>query len=173
MNTERAKTVCFSGHRPSKLPLRNSEGDLRCKFLKLQLLTLVFHSYEIGYRNFICGMAQGVDMYAAEAVLAIKDSLDSVKLICAVPYRGHLDAQGALVRARYEGILGRADSVVTLADAYNARCMRRRNEYMVDNSACLIAVYDGERGGTHSTIAYARKQGLDLRIIAPLSSMPA
>ena len=33
--------------------------------------------------------------------------------------------------------------------------MQRRNRYMVDHSSLLIAVYDGQSGGTRSTLEYA------------------
>ena len=31
---DRAKTCCFTGHRPEKLPWRYDEGDSRCLALK-------------------------------------------------------------------------------------------------------------------------------------------
>ena len=40
--------------------------------------------------------------------------------------------------------------------------MLRRNRYMVDHSALLIAVYDGMLGGTMYTLSYAMKQGLEI-----------
>ena len=42
----------------------------------------------------------------------------------------------------------------------------RRNRYMVDRSARLLAVYDGEpKGGTAQTLAYALRKGLHVTIL--------
>ena len=51
-------------------------------------------------------------------------------------------------------------------DHYAPGCMQRRNRYMVDHSALVIAVYDGSAGGTRQTLEYAIRRGvpfLDLR----------
>ncbi len=38
--------------------------------------------------------------------------------------------------------------------------MQRRNRYMVERSSLLLACYDGQPGGTMSTILLARRSGL-------------
>lgn len=38
-----------------------------------------------------------------------------------------------------------------------------RNKWMVDHSARVIAIYNGASGGTAKTIAYAEKNGVDVR----------
>ncbi|MDY5774050.1 MAG: hypothetical protein SPK32_11530, partial [Bacteroidaceae bacterium] len=43
---------------------------------------------------------------------------------------------------------------------YSRGCFQIRNEWMVDRSARVIAVYNGEAGGTRNTIAYANKVGI-------------
>ena len=44
--------------------------------------------------------------------------------------------------------------------------MARRNRYMVDRSALLLAVYDGmPKGGTAGTLAYARQQSLETLVL--------
>ena len=40
-----------------------------------------------------------------------------------------------------------------------------RNEWMVDHSARVIAVYNGEAGGTQNTILYADKKKVEVRQI--------
>ena len=47
---------------------------------------------------------------------------------------------------------------------YNG-CMQKRDLYMVDNSSLLIAVFNGDNGGTKSTIELARKKDLNIKII--------
>ena len=52
-------------------------------------------------------------------------------------------------------------------DHYSPDCMLRRNRYMVDHASLLIAVYDGQSGGTRRTIEYAMRRGLGIVDIAP------
>ena len=40
-----------------------------------------------------------------------------------------------------------------------------RNKWMVDHSSLVLAVSNGEKGGTRNTIDYARKQGIEVRLI--------
>ena len=41
---------------------------------------------EEGVTHFISGMAQGVDLYAAEIVLELKEQYPQITLECAIPY---------------------------------------------------------------------------------------
>ena len=47
--------------------------------------------------------------------------------------------------------------------------MIQRDEYMVDKSSLLIAVFDGSKGGTKHTFDYALKKGISIVRINPLS----
>ena len=47
-------------------------------------------------------------------------------------------------------------------DHYSAGCMQRRNRYMVDHAQRLIAVFDGQEGGTRRTVEYAMRRGLEI-----------
>lgn len=159
-------TVCFSGHRPQKLPWGDNEDDARCRATKLRLISCVFAAYERGYRRFISGMAEGVDVMAAEAVLKLRELYPDVQLECALPYPNAENGTGEL-RARRLGVIRRADSVSIASPEYNSYCMHKRNRYMVDSSTLLIAVYSGERGGTDKTIEYAKQRGLEIVLIDP------
>lgn len=160
-------TACFTGYRPKKLPWGENESDPRCTALKLRLIDAVTAAYARGYRTFISGMAQGVDTYAAEAVLALSRILPDLELVCAVPYPGYALRLPITHRARYESIiLGCARCAVT-AERYTSQCMWLRNQYMVENSSLVIAVYDGQCGGTHNTVALAKEKGRDVFLIVP------
>ena len=59
------KTCCFTGHRPEKI-----NGDINV--IKANLETEIRKAIDLGYDTFISGMADGVDVWAAEIVLDIK-----------------------------------------------------------------------------------------------------
>lgn len=44
----------------------------------------------------------------------------------------------------YFSILEQADKVVYVSREYREGCMLKRNRYLVDHAACLLAVYNGE-----------------------------
>ena len=79
------------------------------------------------------------------------------------------DGWSASARELYFSILGQADEVVYVSREYRDGCMLKRNRYLVDHAACLLAVYNGEwRGGTAMTVRYARKKGREIIIINPV-----
>ena len=78
------KTCAFTGHRPKGLGY--PELDERCAALKEKLRSLIMKLMEEeGVTHFISGMAQGVDMYAAEIVLELKKQHPQITLECAIP----------------------------------------------------------------------------------------
>ena len=79
------KICAFTGHRPKGLGYPESAG--RCAALKEKLRSLIIRMIEEeGVTHFISGMAQGVDMYAAEIVLELKKQYPQITLECAIPY---------------------------------------------------------------------------------------
>ena len=158
----REETCCFTGHRPEKLPWGGREDDPRCRALKDWLLRQVLAAYDLGYRHFISGMAQGCDLYFCEAVLLVKELHPQIRLEGAVPCRGQASRWPAAQRERYQRLLDRCDLQTLVQERYTAGCMMRRNRYMVERSSRIIAVYDGLPGGTMQTLAYALRKGLDV-----------
>ena len=158
-------TCCFTGHRPAKLPWGRSEGDPRCLSLKAEIAARREGIYELGYRNFICGMAEGCDLYFAEAVLAMRDHLPDVTLEAAIPCDRQADKWTAAQQRRYEHIMAESDTVTFVQHRYSPGCMMRRNRYMVDRSSLLLACFDGQTGGTMNTILYAQRSGLKVILI--------
>ena len=158
-------TCCFTGHRPSKLPWGYREDDLRCLDLKMDIVQALVSLYQRGFRHFLCGMAEGCDLYFAESLLLLRQVHADVTLGAAVPFRGQADRWIAEQRERYHRILDGCDSVFLQQEQYAPGCMMARNRYMVNHSSLLLACYNGEAGGTRNTILYAREQGLEILTI--------
>lgn len=163
---ERATTCCFTGHRPDKLPWGTDEGDPRCLDLKRRLGEELEQAYEAGCRHFICGMARGADLYFAQEVLALRARHPEVTLEGARPCESQADGWPEADRSRYQAILDQCDYETLVQHRYDRGCMMRRNRYMVDHSARIIAVYNGvPRGGTAQTLLYAMRRGLETHIL--------
>jgi uncharacterized phage-like protein YoqJ len=162
-------TCCFTGHRPPKFPWGYDEEWEDCVKLKLKLACEIEAMRQKGVTNFISGMAVGVDMWAAEIVLDLKSAYpqDTIKLIAAIPYEGQANKWSVEYRERYFDILAQADQEVIFQEHYTKSCMHERNRFMVDNSAYMIAVFNGDKGGTANTLHYAESKGLNIVIINP------
>ena len=158
----RETTCCFTGHRPEKLPWREDEGDPRCLELKARLAGAVEAAYEKGMRHFLCGMARGADFYCCEAALALRERCPGVTVEAVIPCEEQAARWRERDRERWFSLVERCDNETMLQHHYDRGCMLRRNRYLVDHSAMLIAVSDGMRGGTMYTISYAMKRGLDV-----------
>lgn len=162
---EREHTCCFTGHRPEKLPWGCDEDDPRCLSLKERIAAALEEAYAAGMRHFICGMALGADFYFCEAVLALRERYGDLTVEAAIPCEEQAAHWREADRQRYFSLVERCDFETMVQHHYDRGCMLRRNRYMVDRSAMLIAAYDGLMGGTMYTIQYAMKKGLEVNII--------
>lgn len=152
----------FTGHRASKLPWQNDESDFRCIKLKEKIADTVEAVYVSGIRHFICGMANGCDMYFCEAVIALRASHDDITLEAAIPWEGQSDGWSSELKKRYSKLVEECDYFTLVQSNYTPDCFMRRNRYMVDNSSVIIAANNGSAGGTLKTMLYALRQGLEM-----------
>ena len=161
------ETNCaFTGHRPARLPWGANESDPRCLALKDRLAQAAEEAYAAGYRHFLCGMAQGADLYFAETILSLRDRHPDVTLEAAIPYLDQAKSWPQADRDRRQAILDRCDYETMVSHQYTRGCLLRRNRYMVDRASRIIAVYDGTpQGGTFQTLAYAMSQGKGISIV--------
>ena len=156
---KRLHRVCFTGHRPEKL--HSSEAAIVDG-----LEAAINDAIQQGYRTFLTGMARGVDIWAGEIVLRLKRTHPDLHIICALPYPGFDLRWGQEWQKRYQAILQSADLIRTVCPAYSPASFHRRNEWMVDHSALVIAVFNGKDGGTKNTIEYAQKKTVPIKLIS-------
>lgn len=155
---KRMRRCCFSGHRPEKLIRSEKE-------IKAALREEIKQAIQDGLTVFITGMARGVDLWAAEIVLDLRKRNQAIKLICAIPHEGFEARWSANWKQLYRHVLGNADLVRVITSEYHTGVYQIRNEWMVNHSARVIAVFNGQPSGTKNTIDYAKNQGVPVRII--------
>lgn len=166
-NVNRENTCCFTGHRPSKLPWKTDESDPRCRKLKKTLYEVAESVYQAGIRHFICGMAEGCDLYFAEELFRLRENHAGITVEAAIPCETQAAAWSEEQRNRYFRDVAACDRETMVSRAYTRGCMAERNRYMVDASSVLIAVYDGTLGGTMQTVHYAKKKNLEIILLRP------
>ncbi len=149
----REHRCCFTGHRPGKISLKERE-------MKRLLETAIDAAIAHGYVTFISGMAQGTDIYAAEIILEKRRTNNDLHLICALPHPDFESRRSLYEKLRFERIIRKADFVKEVNDHYFTGCYQVRNKWMVDHSSLVIAVFNGQKGGTKNTIDYAVQKGI-------------
>ena len=154
----RLHRCCFTGHRPEKL--NSSESAV-----KAALREQINQAVHDGFTVFITGMARGADLWAAEIVLNLRKSKKEIKLICAIPHDGFEVRWSPSWQQRYRYVLSVADLIRVISKGYHTGVYQVRNEWMINHSARVIAVFNGRPSGTKNTIDYAYRQGVPVVMI--------
>lgn len=149
------KSIAFTGH-------RHYRGEAAS--LLSEVLSRLYHE---GFRNFLCGMAVGFDLAAAEAVVDLKRVHPDIRLIAVVPWPGQAAHFSLEERRRYVELLELADQQHVLSMHYTPACYHRRNDFLVEHASRVVAWYDGSAGGTRYTLQRARRMGLPVENLCP------
>ena len=163
-------SCAFTGHRPHKFPWKDNEADPRCIALKETLAEQIAMLARAGVTEYFTGGADGVDCWAAEIVLTMREKNPALKLHCLLPHEGQADRWSDSAQERYHSILERADSVDYVSRQYYDGCMIDRNHRLVESAGLLLAVFNGvRRSGIGATVNYARKMGKEIIVIDPIT----
>lgn len=159
-------TYGFTGHRPPKLGGYGKEAQQKLYNFAHHTLQqkLKLCDPSVGYieDEAIVGMAQGWDMAVASAC-----SILNVPYIAAIPYPGQeLVWPDEYTRVLYRSLLGTAKRVIYVSNSTGgnaARALQLRNQWIVDHSEKIIALWDEvESGGTWNCVKYAWRQKVEV-----------
>ena len=158
MSEDKDKTACFTGHRLfSQKKIERIEKRLDEEIDRL---------INEGITNFISGGEIGFDHSAASMIIAKKYEGVHVKLIFALPCRNQDENWTDIQKYLYNSLLSEADEIYYISEEYTRDCMKKRNYYMVDNSAYCICALSRAKSGTGQTVRYAEQQGLQIINVA-------
>lgn len=146
--------VAVSGHRPPKVPMYSE-----------QIMTALQNEFlRIGAKHVFTGGAIGVDLMAAEVALKL-----GLKHTLCIPFDGYNRFWREQEEfARLEMIKTNPLTNTVLVNEgkppqgdegkeWVKKVLNDRNMYMVDNTDCLIAVWNGSKGGTANCFAYGEE----------------
>ena len=119
-------------------------------------------AYDRGFRHFLCGMAQGCDLYFCQCVLDFRRAHPDVTVEAAIPCPTQTRGWPEEQRRRYQRLAEQCDLQTMVSQSYSPYCMLRRDRYMVDHATLVIAVFDGTPGGTQYTVEYALRRGVEV-----------
>ena len=151
--------LCITGHRPNKLfgyDIHSSDyTNLRNKLdyiLENSQPELTF-----------TGMALGIDQIFAEECIRLH-----IPFVACVPFKGQENVWNQASKELYYSLLNCASDVVIVSDGgYSAHKLQIRNEYMVNSSDYVLAVWNRTSGGTANCVNYANQQHKPVVIINP------
>jgi uncharacterized phage-like protein YoqJ len=112
-----------------------------------------------GYTDFLCGMAEGFDMLAGEAVVRLRKEFPQMRLVAVIPFPEQSKAFDTPLKARYDALLAAADDIVTIRPQYTVECFHARNDFLVGNASVLVCYFNGSPGGTRYTVRRALQNG--------------
>lgn len=147
--------VCGTGHRPNKLGGYSPDAHTRLVVLAIDWLVAQHAYFPDRELEVISGGALGWDQALAQAAW-----MNNVPFMFALPFEGFetkwpSDSQHYLKR-----LMDSATRVHYVCEpGYSPWKMQKRNEWMVDNSDQVLALWDGSDGGTANCVKYANKVG--------------
>lgn len=155
----------FTGHRPPKLGGYGRDTQQKLYTFAHKIVRLHLHA-ELHVRGYpinplntaIIGMAQGWDMAVAQACLALH-----IPYTAAIPYPGQENVwPDKSIRDLYKSLIEDAAHRIYVSPTpgpHPAVALQLRNQWIVDHSDRLIALWDEEEaGGTWNCVKYARRQ---------------
>ena len=150
--------ACFTGHRAISVEeMRRASEMISNQILRLK---------DVGIVNYYAGGALGFDFTASVTLLNMKNIIPELTLNLALPCRDYDKKWAKTEKELFARVIARADSVVYTSEGYTRFCMHVRNKYMVDRSSVCIAYMTEDKGGTVSTVDYARRKGLRIINVA-------
>jgi uncharacterized phage-like protein YoqJ len=176
--------ICFTGHRPNKLGGYDwsSKKNQNIMFeLYVKIETLLKDNLNENFR-FICGGALGIDQMAFDICYKTKRFTCpelQIELVLAMPFKNQDNNWIQESKDKLKSQRERADKVVLVdtldkykcnkvpVGEYHTEKMQLRNEFMVNNSDIVIAVWDGTNGGTANCVKYAQVENKEIIIIDP------
>jgi len=156
---QKEKSCAFTGYRPEKFPFELDPYSYEYKDFMRDLQIKIIDLIMAGVDTFYCGCARGFDIIAGEVIAKYKRDF-KIKLIAVVPFPKMAEDWSIVWQIRLQNILAAADEKIVISDEYKRGVYSERNRYMVDNSEYIITYFDGQKGGTETTLNYAKKKGL-------------
>lgn len=139
--------VAATGHRPKSLPTGYNTAPL----IALVKPWLASRKPEA----VISGMALGWDQAVAHAAIEL-----GIPVHAYVPFVGQADAWPSAAHAAYQVLMSKCAKIrIVSPGGYEVWKMQKRNEAMVDDCDLVLALWNGEAGGTGNCVRYAEKKG--------------
>ena len=128
----------ITGRAAEQLPYGMDEGHPDCIALKIALTNKIAELHTMGVTEFYSNAEYGVSFFGAEAVIALRGSLNINLNIC-MPFERQADRYSREVRERFFELHELSDTVEILSARFYENCYHETDMHMVDRSDIIIA----------------------------------
>ena len=146
--------ICFSGHRNAVL-----SGVTEALMLS-EMETMI----KRGYRDFYAGGALGWDTICEKAVINFKKRRFKISLHLILPccFEEQTRNWSEEEKMDFLEVQHHSDTIEYISEHYTDKCMKQRNQRLVDSAGIMWCYYDKKRfrSGTGQTVRMAEKSGL-------------
>lgn len=151
-------SIAVTGHRPERLGYSELDSKISKEWRNL-IENLKIILLKAGVTDAYCGMANGCDIAYGLAIYELKYKEGySIKLHCVLPCKNYNSEN-----YWYKILKDAADEWVELSDEFYKGCDNVRDQYMIDHSDKLVAIWDDNKsGGVWSTIKKAQRKGIEV-----------
>ncbi len=159
-----SRIACFTGHRPRRDGLLFAPGEARTERLAERAEDAIrLLCAQHGVRVFLCGMAMGFDLFAAQRLLDLKrrgEIPEEVALIAVLPYPQHAwDLKQERWRRTHREVLQCAQDQFVVSSQRGMDAFRRRNAFLVAHAMYVVAYWSHDiHSGTGQTVRMAQQQ---------------
>lgn len=166
------KACAITGDKPTRFKFGYKEDYSLCKKIKRVMTEQIKGLYQNGVTRFYIGGSLGVDIWAGEIILRLKEQTgyENIELIVVVPYKGHDLNWDERSRKRLEFLIKYSKEYLAVGDSNCQESYSKRNRYMVDQTGCVLAVCDNEIKGMSAVremLSYAHKRERHIIFIHP------
>lgn len=167
--------ITVTGHRPNGLAKKYGYNldNKAWQALKNKMELTIKACYNLYAKEheeltLVSGMALGVDQAFWQIAEKLRRENNWIKIEAAVPCKDQEANWFDDSKNQYRRMLEESNIVTYVSEStYDANCMDKRNEYMVDKSDVVIAVISKTTGGTARCVKYAKRKNKPIIIINP------
>ena len=149
MEGYRVNVLAITGYKPNELGLF-SEQHPGISIIKYALKKRLISFIEEGVTWFITSGQPGVELWACQVVLELREIYTDIQLGILTPFLEQETRWSESAQVKYHEILSEADFVesITKRPYENPSQLRMKNEFIIRKSDGLLVLYDEEKPGS-------------------------
>ena len=167
-----ALSCAIFGHRPTRFKFGYKINTTGGKRLKKRLRDEFMALYRQGVRRFYVGGCLGVDQWAGEILLRLKEQPDftDIELVIAAPFPDHDTKWDKWNQNQLHFLTSHSTEHLIIGKDDRPESYIARNQYMLAHADVVVAVYDNNRkvrNGVGQAVQTAEKKGMPVVFIHP------
>ncbi|RYL93366.1 DUF1273 domain-containing protein [Sporolactobacillus sp. THM19-2] len=143
------KAILVTGYKATELGI-HSEDHPGISVLRYCLKTHMRNLVEEGADWFVISGQAGMELWAGETCLALKEEYPGIRLAVLAPFLNQSEHYAEWMKGLYERVLSKADFTRAISERHYEHPwqLRQKNQFLVDKTDGMLMVYDEETPGS-------------------------